>query len=132
MNGWRVVACGSLGVASSAPPRFIVRFRSSIPADSCLSKPRSQTPALAQRLAPKAEQHLAVSNPSEPKFPIRKIEILGVTKLTKQDIRKIVDRYENRSLGASNINVLLEALTRVYVNKVVYHHGKMHTPSFTC
>ena len=40
-----------------------------------------------------------------------------MTKLTKQQIRKIAGWYENRSLGASDINVLLEALTRAYVHK---------------
>lgn len=68
-------------------------------------------------MAPKAEQRIGVSNPNEPKFLIRKIEILGATKLCKQEIRKIVARYENRFLGGSDINVLLEALTRAYVNK---------------
>src|SRR6516225_4067595 len=82
-----------------------------------LNRTARPTPAPAQRLAPKAEQRQAVSYPHEPKFPIHKIEILGVTKLTKQQIRKIAGWYENRSLGASDINVLLEALTRAYVHK---------------
>jgi hemolysin activation/secretion protein len=74
-------------------------------------------PAPAQPLAPQARQPQAVSSPNEAKFPIHKIEILGVTRLTSQQIRHIAGRYENRSLGASDINVLLEALTRAYVTR---------------
>lgn len=69
------------------------------------------------RPAPKPGPPPAARNPNEPKFPIRRIELLGVTRLSRQQVRAIVSPYENRSLGASDLNALLEALTRAYVTR---------------
>ena len=78
---------------------------------------RNAAPELNQNLAPKAENAAGVPNPHEPKFPIRKIEILGVTRLSSEEMRQLASRYENRALGVSDINVLMEAITRAYVKK---------------
>jgi hemolysin activation/secretion protein len=68
-------------------------------------------------LAPKAESALGAPNPHEPKFAIRKIEILGVTRLSREEVSQLTSRYENRALGVSDINVLMEAITRAYVKR---------------
>jgi hemolysin activation/secretion protein len=73
-------------------------------------------PAPGQTLAPKAK-NAGVSNPHEAKFLIRKIEILGVTRLSSEEKRRLISKYENRLLGVSDINVLMEAITRAYVKK---------------
>ena len=78
---------------------------------------RNGAPELNQNLAPKAENAAGVPNPHEPKFAIRKIEILGVTRLSSEEMRQLASRYENRALGVSDINVLMEAITRAYVKK---------------
>jgi hemolysin activation/secretion protein len=70
-----------------------------------------------RRLAPKAVNQSGVVNPNEKKFFIRKIEILGVTKLSEEQLHAIVARYENRPLGGSDINVLMETVTRAYVTR---------------
>ena len=77
---------------------------------------RSAVPAPGQALAPKA-QATGVSNPHEAKFLIRKIELLGVTRLSSEEQRRLISKYENRLLGVSDINVLMEAITRAYVKK---------------
>ena len=78
---------------------------------------RNGAPGLNQNLAPKAENAAGVPNPHEPKFAIRKIEILGVTRLSSEEMRQLASRYENRALGVSDINVLMEAITRAYVKR---------------
>src|SRR6516165_1336256 len=78
---------------------------------------RNGAPELNQNLAPKAENAAGAPNPYEPKFAIRKIEILGVTRLSREEVRQLAGRYENRALGVSDINVLMEAITRAYVKR---------------
>lgn len=88
------------------------------PGRQLLEQIQGTTPsAPSQHLAPKAANKSGVSNPNEQKFLILKIEVLGVTKLSKEQLRAIVSRYENRPLGGSDINVLMETLTRAYVSR---------------
>ena len=77
----------------------------------------STVPAPGQALAPKAANAAGISNPREAKFLIRKIELLGVTRLSSEEERRLVSKYENRLLGVSDINILMEAITRAYVKK---------------
>ena len=109
--------CFYAAVAASvaAPPGPAVDVIN--PGRQLLEQTAQPTPAPAQRPAPTPAPPRAASNPNEPKFPIRRIEVSGVTRLSPQRVRAITGPYENRSLGASDINVLLEALTRAYVAK---------------
>ena len=78
---------------------------------------RGAVPGPGQALAPQAERAPGAANPHELKFAIRKIEILGVTRLSREEVRQLASRYENRALGVSDINVLMEAITRAYVKR---------------
>jgi hemolysin activation/secretion protein len=62
------------------------------------------------------EEEVAAPNPNEPNL-IRRIEVSGVTRLSQKQVRGIVQPYENKPLGLSDINVLLESLTRAYVKQ---------------
>ncbi|MBV8275904.1 MAG: hypothetical protein JO170_11690 [Verrucomicrobia bacterium] len=77
---------------------------------------RSAVPAPGQALAPKA-QAKGIANPHEAKFLIRKIELLGVTRLSSEEQHRLISKYENRLLGVSDLNILMEAITRAYVKK---------------
>jgi hemolysin activation/secretion protein len=73
------------------------------------------TPAQAGPAAPKRAS--SVSSPNEPKFLIQHIVVSGVTRISQKEIRRLVSPYENHSLGGSDINILLELLTRAYVTR---------------
>jgi hemolysin activation/secretion protein len=70
-----------------------------------------------QGAQPAAKEAQPFSNPNEQKFLIRHIVVSGVTRIPEKEIRRLVSPYENHSLGASDINSLLEILTRAYVKR---------------
>jgi hemolysin activation/secretion protein len=109
--------------AIGAPPEGVIP--SSLTPSSPVNNPGRQ---LLQQTQPQAtsgrpailapsEENAAAGNPNEPKFFIHKIQVSGVTRLSSKQLDTIVQPYEERPLGVSDINVLMGALTQAYVKR---------------
>jgi len=109
--------------AQGAPPSL--QIQSSTTASPAVNNPGRQLQRQMQRNLPPAcasvaappEEKAAAPNPGEPKFFIRQIEVFGITRLSQKQVRGIIQPYENKALSLSDINLLLESLTRAYVKK---------------